>query len=399
MGVPIKGLVRMNLVLDCCPWVNEKLIWIMLPRRASSSFIAYQSIEPIIGIVLFMLAIETALRTGTPVAWVVWLVMLTAIVLLPFLPLISLCLMVIYFPAWMLVGGSGPVMVVGGALLVYNWFAHHRSWRFVIAIVYPVTVLICWVYLDSSEGLLSNIFFCFGLSGVAVAAGIGAHRNFAREKALRFEGEQALRRMRLLAASDLHDNVAQTQALVVMRLRELLDDPLLPQGITSQVSDLLEMSNDATKELRSAMAALRDVDKEFGTIGQSDEGKSLTQQWIQLESVLKEDGFDPECRFEVGDINFSGELEHAACRILGELVTNIVWHGEPGPCRVELFTSRGDLVMRARNTITSSSVPRKEGGGQGLRGVEERVARLGGKCSFKSANSQWYAQVRLPIVS
>ena len=57
MGVPIKGLVRVNLVLDCCPWVNEKLIWIMLPRRASSSFIAHQSIEPIIGIVLFMLAI------------------------------------------------------------------------------------------------------------------------------------------------------------------------------------------------------------------------------------------------------------------------------------------------------------------------------------------------------
>ena len=389
----------MNLVLDCCPWVNEKLIWIMLPRRASSSFIAHQSIEPIIGIVLFMLTIETAWRTATLAAWVVWLIMLTAIVLLPFQPLISLCLVVIYFPAWVFVGGSGPLMVVSGALLVYNWFAHHRSWRFVIAIVYPVTILICWVYLESSEGLLSNIFFCSGLSGVAVAAGIGAHRHFDREKALRFEGEQALRRMRLLAASELHDNVAQTQALVVMRLRELLDDPLLPQGITSQVSDLLEMSDDATKELRSAMAALRDVDKEFGTIGQSDEGKSLTQQWIQLESVLKEGGFDPECRFEVGDIKFSGELEHAACRILGELVTNIIWHGEPGPCRVELFTSRGDLVMRARNTITSSSAPRKEGGGQGLRGVEERVARLGGKCSFKSANSQWCAQVRLPIAS
>ena len=373
----------------------------MLPRRTSamSSFIVHQGIEPVIGTVLFMLTIETAWRTATPTTWVVWLIMLTAIVLLPFWPLISLCLMVIYFPTWVFVYGSGPVMVVGGALIVYNWFAHHRPWRVVIAIAYQVAMLICWVYLDSSEGLLSNIFFCSGLSGVAVAAGIGAHRHFAREKELRLEGEQALRRMRLLAASELHDNVAQTQTLVVMRLRELLDDPLLPQGIASQVSDLIEMSNDATKELRSAMAALRDVDKEFGTIGQSDEGKSLTEQWIQLESVLKEGGFDPECRFEVGDINFSGELEHAACRILGELVTNIVWHGEPGPCRVELFTSRGDLVMRARNTITSSSAPRKEGGGQGLRGVEERVARLGGKCSFKSANSQWCAQVRLPIAS
>ena len=373
----------------------------MLPRRTSvkSSVIVRQGIEPVIGIVLFMLTIETAWRTATLAAWVVWLIMLTAIVLLPFQPLISLCLAVIYFPAWVLVGGSGPLMVVSGALLVYNWFSHHRPWRVVIAIAYPVVMLICWVYLDSSEGLLSNIFFFSGLSGVAVAAGIGAHRRFAREKALRFEGEQALRRMRLLAASELHDNVAQTQALVVMRLRELLDDPLLPHGITSQVSDLLEMSNDATKELRSAMAALRDVDKEFGTIGQSDEGKSLTQQWIQLESVLKEGGFDPECRFEVGDIKFSGELEHAACRILGELVTNIVWHGEPGSCHVELFTSRGDLVIRTRNTITSSSAPRKEGGGQGLRGVEERVARLGGKCSFKSANSQWCAQVKLLIIA
>lgn len=373
----------------------------MLPRRASamSSFIVHQGIEPIIGIVLFMLTIETAWRTGTPAAWGVWLVMLTAIVLLPFRPLISLCLMVIYFPVWVLVSGSGPVMVVGGALIVYNWFAHHRPWRIVIAITYPVAMLICWVYLDSSEGLLSNILFFSGLSGVAVAAGIGTHRHFIRENELRLEGEQVLRRMRLLTASELHDSVAQTQALVVMRLRELLDDPLLPQGITSQVSDLLEMSNDATKELRSAMAALRDVDKEFGTVGRSNEGQSLTQQWIQLESVLKEGGFDPECRFEVGDIKLSGELEHAACRILGELVTNIVWHGEPGPCRVELFTSRGNVVMQVHNTVTSSSVPRKEGGGQGLRGIEERVARLGGKCSFKSANSQWCAQVRLPIVS
>ncbi len=391
----------MNPVLDCCLRVNEKLSWIMLPRRtpATSGFIVRQGIEPVIGIVLFMLTIETGWRTATPTAWVVWMTMLVATVLLPFWPLISLCLMVIYFPAWVLIDSGGQLMAVGGVLIVYNWFAHHRSWRVVIAVVYPVVMMICWVYLDSSEGLLSNIFFFSGLSGVAVAAGMGAHRSFTRERALRLEGEQALRRMRVLAASELHDSVAQTQSLVVMRLRELLDDSRLNQELASQVSDLLEMSNDATKELRSAMAALRDVDKEFGTVGQSDEGQSLTQQWIQLESVLKEGGFDPECRFEVGDTKFSGELGHAACRILGELVTNIVWHGEPGPCRIELFTSRGDLVVRARNTITSSPVPRKEGGGQGLPGIEGRVAQLGGKCSFKSANSQWCAQVRLPIVS
>ena len=121
-----------------------------------------------------------------------------------------------------------------------------------------------------------------------------------------------------------------------MRLRELLDDPHLTQELASQVSDLLEMSNDATKELRSAMAALRDVDKEFGTVAQSDEEQSLTQQWTQLESVLREGGFDPDGRFEVDDIKFSGELEHVVCRILGELVTNIVWHGEPGPCQTML---------------------------------------------------------------
>ena len=86
-----------------------------------SSFIVHQGIEPVIGTVLFMLTIETAWRTATPTTWVVWLIMLTAIVLLPSWPLISLCLMVIYFPTWVFVDGSGPVMVEPGALILYNW--------------------------------------------------------------------------------------------------------------------------------------------------------------------------------------------------------------------------------------------------------------------------------------
>ena len=214
--LPIMKLLAGAHLVPCCGFrLEKKLSWIMLPRHTSAtgSVIVRQGIEPVIGIVLFVLTAETAWRTAAPAAWVVWLIMLAAIVMLPFQSVISLCLVVIYFPAWVLVDGRGPLMVVGGALLVYDWFAHQRPWRVVIAIAYPVAMLICWVYLDSLEGLLSNILFCSALSGVAVAAGIGAHRRFARETALRFEGEQALRRIRLLAASELHDSVAQTQAL------------------------------------------------------------------------------------------------------------------------------------------------------------------------------------------
>lgn len=366
-------------------------------RFAAAGMILRQSVEPVIGVVVFLFAVASSRSSVALADVMVWVLMLSALVLLPVFPRVALALGAGYFVAWKVVGDSTPVMVIGGAVIVHNWFAHNRPGRIPLAIAYPVMTLAVWVDSTSLQFFLANAVFFFGLSAVAVAAGIVTRGRLAREERIRAEGEQATRRIRLLTASELHDSVAQTQSLVVMRLQELAEHPLLHRELTPQVSELLDMANGATKELRSAMSALRDVDKEFGAVGQSRDVESLAQQWHQFESVLREGGFEPRGGLDVGNVALPRPLDHAASRILGELVANIIWHGNPGPCLMHGVVKGGKLFLRVSNDVAGTGAPRKESGGQGISGIESRVAELGGTCSFSSENGQWLAEVILPI--
>ncbi len=287
-------------------------------------------------------------------------------------------------------------MSLCGGLFIYNWFKHHRAGRWPLAVVYPFLMLAAWEVHDSWNDVLPNLILFVGLTLFSGATGTIANKRREAEKKVRQESEEELRSTRLLVASELHDNVAQTQALLVMGLENFMDDPGLPDSLHPELLEVLELSRRSATELRAAMAALRNVDQDFSSFG-IQSGHPLKEQWPQVLDALQDSGFTAKTRFDITTGQISPELEHTISRILGELVTNLVWYGAPGACTVEVLQRNGWAVIRAINEINPTAPAKSCGGGHGLLGVKERVDLLNGTYSFASEGHQWHAEVRIPL--
>lgn len=283
---------------------------------------------------------------------------------------------------------------LGTSFFVYNWMRYRRAGRWVLMAVHPFLHLVMWTMGDGWRDWLTNLMGFVGVTGFAAVAGAMAGRRRESVEHAQAEGEKALRATRLLVASELHDSVAQTQALLVMNLEELIDDPRLDEELSPQVLETLELSRQAATELRAAMAALRNVDSDFHSLGHP-AGHSLADQWAQVQAVLFDSGFAPEMRFEVAEMRVDREVEHALSRVLGELVANIVWHGRPGKCVVEVLAGDGFATVRTENEVGDE--PASKGGGDGLAGMRQRVEMLGGTCEFGAQGSRWVSVVKVPV--
>lgn len=352
------------------------------------------SIEPVVGalLVLFTFSAFWGRLTWSHVALIA--IMLCATIILPRKHGIASLIALAHIVGWLALPLPWTLMNLGTSLFVYNWMYHRRRGRWWLAVADPVLQTAMWTMRHSWDDWAANFLGFSGVTAFAAVAGqLACRRREAQDQAMR-QGEKALRSTRLLMASELHDSVAQTQALLVMHLEELADDPHLSEDLTPQVIEALELSRAAARELREAMAALRNVDQDFRFLGRPG-GHSLAQQWDQVQEALTDSGFNPQTRFDIGDLTLSPELEHTISRTLGELVANLVWHGAPGECIVEVLEDQGSIVIRTQNEIGSDS-PAKSGG-DGLVGMSQRVTMLGGTCSFGPHGSLWRATVTIPL--
>ena len=294
------------------------------------------SIEPVVGalLVLFTFSAFWGRLTWSHVALIA--IMLCATIILPLKHGIASLIALAHIVGWLALPLPWTLMNLGTSLFVYNWMYHRRRGRWWLAVADPVLQTAMWTMRHSWDDWAANFLGFSGVTAFAAVAGqLACRRREAQDQAMR-QGEKALRSTRLLMASELHDSVAQTQALLVMHLEELADDPHLSEDLTPQVIEALELSRAAARELREAMAALRNVDQDFRFLGRPG-GHSLAQQWDQVQEALTDSGFNPQTRFDIGDLTLSPELEHTISRILGELVANLVWHGAPGECIVEVL--------------------------------------------------------------
>lgn len=346
--------------------------------------------------VLFLVALAVTWGALTTTDLAVMLIMLAATSMLSWKPWPALAAAFGYYLGWATLQVPWASMNLCGVLFVYNWFFHRREGMWLLAAGYPLIEMASWVARYGWDDLLANVLSSTGISVFAAVAGWLAGRRLDSEVKMRVESEEALRSTRLLMASELHDSVAQTQTLLVMNLEELTENPLLHQELIPQVRETLELSRQAAKELREAMAALRAVDRDFRLLGRP-AGHSLERQWNQMCDALDDSGFYVQTRFDIDINQLSAELEHTISRLLGELTTNIVWHGAPGVCSVECFEEEAAVCIRTVNAVGKNEIHKSGGGGDGLVGIRQRVGMLGGTCDFGLRESNWVAEVKVPL--
>jgi signal transduction histidine kinase len=233
---------------------------------------------------------------------------------------------------------------------------------------------------------------------VSITEALRYRRERARERE-RSRAEAARRQAgeeRLRIAREVHDAVAHAMSLITIQAGVALhrgDD--LPAETREALTVIRSASREALVELRGILGVLRDMDGEAP--------RAPTPGLSRLDDLRRwADGTGLDLRLTTGELppgGLPGTVDIAAYRILQEALTNAVRHA--GPCRVtaDVRVTGGDLVIEVLDDGRGAAAsPAAEGSGNGIVGMRERAAAVGGSLSAgPRAGGGFAVRARLPL--
>jgi signal transduction histidine kinase len=204
-----------------------------------------------------------------------------------------------------------------------------------------------------------------------------------RDKADRLEREQdkqsqlAVAHERARIARELHDVVAHNVSVMVVQAaaaRRMIDhDAEKAKEVLGSVE-------------QTGRSALKEMRRMVGMLGQADEELALAPQPSvdELEWLIeraREAGLDVDLTIEGEKRRLESGVDLSAFRIVQEALTNTLKHA--GPARAEVTLRYGEHDVEVDVSDNGRGVPAAAGNGaeigQGLVGMRERVAMLGGE--------------------
>jgi signal transduction histidine kinase len=186
------------------------------------------------------------------------------------------------------------------------------------------------------------------------------------------EAEQARRsEQRLEIARDLHDVLAHSISLINVQAGtalHLLDSK--PEQARPALEAIKRASGDALTEVRGVLETLRRPDD-----GTATKAPAPTLARVDdLTADAKAAGLDIETVVEGTPRPLPASVEIAAYRICQEAVTNVIRHAGPARAHLKLTYAADELIVEVADTGRGKS----NGDGNGLTGMRERAAALGG---------------------
>ena len=268
------------------------------------------------------------------------------------------------------VGVLGWAVTAGGALVTVGAVAQ------VAQGFQPTTYLI-------SHDLLTNLALVAAsiALGVSVRARRETRSSQERLRAMTVaeqarETERRLQAERVRIAQDLHDSVGHAMSVIALHgnvAAEAIgrDDDAARRA----VAQIGAATSAQLRELRATVKLLRSpaVDVERGAVSLSGLDR--------LADAAREAGVEVDVDVAVDDGCLDGAIEAAAYRIVQESLTNVIRHSGARHAAVTagLRDDRLELVVADDGLGGCVAVPSSPGGGQGLVGMRERAAVLGGQ--------------------
>jgi signal transduction histidine kinase len=243
--------------------------------------------------------------------------------------------------------------------------------------------------LDAALGLGAWLIVLVTIAEVGRARRERAHE-YARTRA-----EEAKRRAseeRLRIARELHDVLAHNISLINVQAGvalHLMDQQ--PGQARSALSAIKQASNDALGELRSVLDILRQGDEASLT------PTSRLAHLDDLVSKAAASGLKVGARTEGDPRPLPAGTDLAAFRIVQEALTNVTRHA--GAARADVVIAYGsDLVVRVEDDGLGEKTATDAGGGNGIAGMRERAAALGGSLEAgPMEGGGWRVEARLPL--
>jgi signal transduction histidine kinase len=194
-----------------------------------------------------------------------------------------------------------------------------------------------------------------------------------RERGEVEERQRRVAEQRLVLAQDLHDVLAHNISLINVQASvalHLLDEQ--PERARPALANIKAASRDALHELRSALDLLR-----HGEEAPRAPAPGLSDL-EQLVAGVRASGLEVELARAGPRTPLSGAVELAAYRIVQEALTNVTRHAGAGRATVAVGLL-SDHVLTVEVTDDGVGGPAGPAGpGNGIRGMQERAASLGG---------------------
>ncbi|WP_051176418.1 sensor histidine kinase [Luteimonas mephitis] len=180
---------------------------------------------------------------------------------------------------------------------------------------------------------------------------------------------------------DLHDLLGHTLSLITLKLelsRKLFDRD--PAAARRELEDAEAVARHALAEVRSAVTGIRATD--------------LAAELASARLMLESSGVHLD--YDLPPPGLAEDTERGLALVLREAATNITRHARAGAARIG-FTRDGQHLQVL---VADDGVGGVDRDGNGLGGMRERVARLGGTLSIESPRGQGTRlHLRLPLAA
>ena len=273
-----------------------------------------------------------------------------------------------------------------------------RSSLWMSLAVVPCVVVSVFPFASGFSHLTSIVVRNLVLCLLAIAAGdVIRSRRVSAQRMVETAEQETLRRVgeeRLRIAREIHDLVAH--AMTAINVQAGVAAHLLerdPGQAYDALRDIKQTSGDALTELRTTLDVLRDPASET-PLGPTAGLRDIEQ----LTAGLRSAGVDIELDVEAA-ADVPAAVQSTAYRIVQEALTNVARHAEASSARVRVKLIPGAVTIDVMDD-GAAGAPALNGSmtGNGVRGMRERAAALGGTLDAAPAPSGgWRVQARLPI--
>jgi two-component system sensor histidine kinase DesK len=224
------------------------------------------------------------------------------------------------------------------------------------------------------EGTQMRLLFVMPILTVSLPVGLGAvmDARLRRSRQALLRKQEEVEHMATIAereriSRDLHDLLGHSLSLIALKAelaRKLAQRDL--DACTREVGDIETSARQALAEVRAAVSGYRESGLAHALAGAR---ASLAAAGVELDE-------------QVERMQLAPATEHVLALALREAVTNVVRHAGARRCRLSLGGENGSVVLRVVD-----DGERLQGAalrpGNGLAGMQERVAALGGELALR----------------
>ncbi|MCM1546502.1 MAG: sensor histidine kinase [Clostridiales bacterium] len=260
-------------------------------------------------------------------------------------------------------------------------------------LLFALTYLLAWCFKINVGNIVDRVFEC--LVGIIIIAVhfvvvnflLAFYRNNVKlskaikevdeskkelEKAYEELSETAVLRERNRIARDIHDNAGHSMTAVIMQTEaaKLLIDTNPEEAKNKIISANIQAKN-ALEQMRESVHLLA---------GRS-EAVSIKEEVGEIIAQTM-DGTDVKIRFDIADVQLSGDRRRFICNSLKECFSNGIRHGGASAFYVELAETDGKAVLTVSDN--GEGLPEDFKEGYGLRGIREKAAAFGGGIVYES---------------